>query len=101
MAKEFAKKFYKSKAWIKCRYAYIKSIFGLCERCGKPGYILHHKIELNPNNINDPNITLNWDNLEYVCHDCHNEEHNFGRDKKPYTREGLVFNENGELVKCE
>lgn len=98
MAKEFSKKFYRSKEWIKCRESYIKSVYGLCERCGKPGYILHHKKELTPKNINNPSITLGWDNLEYVCFECHNEEHKFGRKKKSYTRKDLVFNKNGELV---
>ena len=78
--REYDTSFYKSKAWLNCRAAYIKSIGGLCERClaeGKivPGYIVHHKIHLNANNITDPSITLNWSNLEYLCHDCHNKEH--------------------------
>jgi 5-methylcytosine-specific restriction endonuclease McrA len=101
MARWFSSAFYKSTAWIKCRDAYIKSVYGLCERCGKPGYIVHHKIYLNEKNINDPNITLNWDNLEYVCFECHNKEHEFGRAKKSYTRKGLKFNENGELISYE
>lgn len=98
MAKEFAKKFYRSSAWQKCRASYIKSVYGLCERCNKPGYIVHHKILLTPNNINNPDVTLNWANLEYLCLDCHNLEHNFEREKKSVTRAGLKFNENGELV---
>jgi 5-methylcytosine-specific restriction endonuclease McrA len=74
------KGFYKTSAWLKCRAAYIKSVGGLCERCLKdgkivPGYIVHHKCYLNATNIQDPSITLNWDNLEYLCHDCHNKEH--------------------------
>lgn len=101
MAKEFAKKFYKSKAWQKCRESYIKSVYGLCERCNKPGYIVHHKILLTASNINNPDITLNWDNLEYLCLDCHNAEHNFERKRKPVTKQGLKFNEKGELVKDE
>lgn len=53
---------------------------GLCERCKargiyKPGYIVHHKEYITPGNISNPNITLNLDNLEYVCEDCHNKEH--------------------------
>lgn len=98
MAKGFAKKFYKSIAWQKCRTAYIKSVYGLCERCKKPGYIVHHKILLTPNNINNPSVTLDWNNLEYLCLDCHNLEHNFEREKKSVTRKGLAFNKNGELV---
>ncbi len=77
---EETKGFYKTAAWLKCREAYIKSVGGLCERClaeGKivPGYIVHHKIHLTPFNVTDPSITLNWDNLEYVCLDHHNQIH--------------------------
>lgn len=101
LAKEFSKKFYKSKAWQKCRDGYIASVNGLCEECLKenkitPGYIVHHKVELTPDNINNPDITLNWDNLEYCCQDCHNKI-TFGEAK--VIREGLKFNEFGEVVK--
>mgnify|MGYP000647991802 CR=1 FL=1 len=79
MAKEFAKKFYNSKQWKKCRGAYIthrKAIDGgMCETCHEvPGYIVHHKIELTPDNINNPDISLSFDNLKYDCHICHNKE---------------------------
>ena len=74
------KGFYKTRAWLKCRDGYIKHVGGLCERCLSrglivPGYIVHHKCYLTPENITDPSVTLNWDNLEYLCHDCHNKEH--------------------------
>jgi len=80
MAREFAQRFYKSKRWQKCRAAYIKSVGGLCERCLAKGLIVpatmvHHKIYISPQNINDPNITLNFDNLEALCNDCHAAEH--------------------------
>lgn len=66
-------------AWKKCRKQYIDNIGGLCERClargvVKPGYILHHKIKLEPWNIDDQSVTLNPANLEYVCLDCHNAD---------------------------
>ena len=78
--KEWAEAFYKSKAWQRTRRAYIASVFGLCERCkakGKlvPGKIVHHKVHLNEHNINDPTISLNQRNLEYLCQKCHNDEH--------------------------
>ena len=78
--RDFARSFYYSTAWKKCRKAYIahrNSIDGgMCEECHEhPGYIIHHRIELTPDNITDPNITLNMDNLMYVCHDCHNRIH--------------------------
>ena len=103
MAREFAKKFYKSKAWKDCRAGYINHVNGLCERClakkkYTPGYILHHKTWLTPDNINDPMIALGWDNLEFVCHDCHNKEH-FGSDEA--IRDGLMFDDEGNLVQCD
>ena len=78
--RDFAAEFYASKAWKETRKAFTKSKGGLCERClskgiYKAGEIVHHKIHLSPNNINDPNITLSWGNLELVCRDCHGEEH--------------------------
>ena len=87
MARTFAKAFYKSKAWLNCREAYIKSQRGLCEECLKegrltPAEIVHHKVELTPDNINDPNISLNFDNLEAVCHACHDKIHD--RRKRRY-----------------
>ena len=80
MAKEFSKRLYKSAAWQACRTAYIKKVGGLCERCFKegkivPGVIVHHKIYLTPENVNEPRITLNFDNLELLCEACHNKEH--------------------------
>jgi 5-methylcytosine-specific restriction endonuclease McrA len=96
MAKEFSKSFYNSKEWQGCREGYIKSVFGLCEKCKKPGDILHHKIILTPDNIDNPDITLNWNNLEYLCIECHNKAH--GRDYS-ITREDLMFDSNGMLIK--
>lgn len=75
MSQEWAKSFYKSKQWQQCRRSYIASVFGLCEICGKPGFILHHKITLTPDNITDADVSLNHDNLIYVCKDCHEGEH--------------------------
>lgn len=43
-----------------------------------PGDQVHHKKHLTPKNINDPEITLNWDNLELLCLDCHRKEHDKG-----------------------
>ena len=40
-----------------------------------PGEIVHHKIHLNADNINDDSISLNTDNLELVCRKCHAELH--------------------------
>jgi len=86
MAREFSKKFYRSKAWQQCRASYIASVHGLCESCLKknivnPGYIVHHTVKITPENINDPSITLNHKLLRYDCLECHNadelNEHGF------------------------
>lgn len=86
--RDFARTFYSSTAWKKTRAAYAKSKGNLCERCLKkglivPGVIVHHKVYLTPDNINDPAVSLNWNNLELVCADCHAEEHN--RLQRRYT----------------
>lgn len=78
--KEYAKEFYNSDAWDACRKTYAQSVGKLCERCMKrglftPGVIVHHKIRLTPENITDPNVALNWKNLELLCIECHNKEH--------------------------
>lgn len=100
MAKEFAKGFYNSKQWQKCRAAYIayrKSIDGgMCESCHNvPGYIVHHKIELTPENIHDPDIALNFNNLKYDCHICHNKENKknqiSGMVQYVFDREGQII----------
>lgn len=78
--KDFAEKFYKGKAWQKCRVSFISSRGGLCEKClsegvAEAGVIVHHKIELTPANINRPDIALNFDNLELLCRRHHAEAH--------------------------
>ena len=92
--KPWAKHFYKSKAWRQCRDAFFVAKHGLCERCGGPGKIVHHKVWLTPENINDPSVTLNFKNLELLCQDCHNKEHHRGGA----VADGLMFDEDGNLV---
>lgn len=80
MARAFAKRFYSSKAWQTCRNEYAKQAHYLCEEClkhgiYKPGEIVHHKIELDPVNIERPEIALSFNNLELLCRDCHAKMH--------------------------
>ena len=84
--------FYVSWAWRKCRTAYAKSKGNLCERCLARGIIeagskeqpleTHHKIPLTDENINNPNITLNWSNLELLCKSCHDQEREQQRGRR-------------------
>ena len=94
--KPYAESLYKSKAWQHCRDSYIRSVGGLCERCLKkglivPGEIVHHKVYISPDNINDPAITLNPDNLELLCRDCHAEEHTDRRKRYKLDNLGRVI----------
>lgn len=78
--KDFAKDFYKSRAWQDCRNGYMQKVNGLCEDClaigvYKPAQIVHHVIELTPENINDATISLSWSNLRAVCRECHAKAH--------------------------
>lgn len=80
MAQNFAMGFYGSQAWKDCRKAYKKSVGGLCERCLKkglynPAVIVHHKTYITQDNLSDPRIALDWNNLEALCRDCHEAEH--------------------------
>lgn len=72
--------FYGSTAWKETRRAFASSRRGLCEICLsrgiiKPGEIVHHKIHLTAENVNDPSVSLNWDNLQLLCRDCHGQQH--------------------------
>lgn len=80
MAREFAKAFYHSQAWKQTQAAYTKKAGGLCEMCLQhglvtAGVIVHHKIHLTADNINDQDITLNPKNLILLCRDCHAAVH--------------------------
>ena len=72
--------FYGTEAWKRCRRAYKKYRGGLCERClakglYEPGTIVHHKIYMTPETMNNPRVALDFDNLELLCRACHAEEH--------------------------
>ena len=111
VAKEFARKFYSSKAWQECRNEYMKRAHYLCENClrkgiYKPAEIVHHIIEIDPITIERPEIALNFDNLEAVCRECHDMYHdNRGRwsevnRKKREARDQAqryVVGENGKI----
>ena len=55
----------------------------------------YHRRYLTAENLFDPTISLNPDNLEALCRDCHNAEH-FGRGGA--TAAGLTFDANGNIV---
>lgn len=89
------KQFYNTTAWKRCREAYKRSVGGLCERCLKDGVItagkvVHHKIYLTAELANDPNVALNFDNLELLCWKHHEEEHKGIRKRYEVDENGRV-----------
>lgn len=93
--KPWARAFYMSAQWKACRNSYIKSVGGLCERCWergqvRPASIVHHKVYITPENIRDPNITLNYANLEALCRECHEAEHRHGPKRYAVDAMGRV-----------
>ena len=93
MAKEYSKWFYNSSKWRKLREYVCVSRHYICEECGEYGDQVHHIIEITPKNINDPSITLNEDNLQLLCEECHNKK----RKKESDINDGLIF-VNGDLI---
>jgi len=61
--------------------------------CGKPGSQVHHKIHLTIQNVDDPSVATNPDNLILLCEHCHNEVHHRVGKHNPY-----YFDSNGDLV---
>jgi 5-methylcytosine-specific restriction endonuclease McrA len=76
----WAESFYKSKAWQRCRAAAWSRDGGLCQDCLRQGRYtaaeeVHHITPLTPDNITDPSISLNLDNLVSICRECHQARH--------------------------
>lgn len=77
---------------------------GLCEQCLKkgiytPGEIVHHSnTHVTPDNVDDPEVTLSFNNLELLCRDCHAKVHEemYGHDARRY-----VVDERGNVVARE
>ena len=99
MAKEWAKAFYHSQAWRAVRKrALIRDGF-TCRICGARATAVDHIQELTPENISDTRISLNLDNLQSLCHDCHTVK--TLEDKKiikPDCAREFYFDADGQLT---
>ena len=65
---------YSSKSWTKLRRAYIAR-YPLCRICSDNGFVrsadvVDHIVERK----DDDSKRLNWDNLQSLCHSCHNNK---------------------------
>lgn len=95
--KQYAERFYKSKKWQKVRALVWARDKGLCQECLrnniiKAGDTVHHIIAISPETITDESITLNMDNLETVCRDCHAKVHG------KYVQERYKVDELGRII---
>lgn len=80
-------KFYTSRTWRKFREYVITKNNGQCSRCGQiytdtSQLELHHIKYLEGNDYHDPTKAFNEDNIEVICHTCHNKEHDRFRTRK-------------------
>ena len=100
--------FYVGRAWRDLSYRLKIERGGKCERCGWTvitredwaRLIGHHRIELNDDNVDDPNIALNPERIEIICNDCHNKEHRrFGHRKQVFVVWGAPLSGKSSLVR--
>lgn len=95
--KQYAERFYKGREWHRVRALVWARDRGLCQRCLKKGILkegdtVHHIDPLTPENINDPAVSLNPENLETLCRDCHAAVHK--KDKR------YKFDDLGRVILC-
>ena len=91
-------RFYKSKAWQRCRESVMARHNWICQLCGRPASICHHIEEVTAANVFDPRVTLNPDNLMCLCYQCHNQIHSDDQHVRKTCRDGLAFDSDGNLV---
>jgi hypothetical protein len=80
--------FYASSRWRKLRDVIIAERDPMCAKCGKViadplDCELDHIHDLTPENVTDTTISLNPDNIQILCHSCHDQKHNrFGHQSE-------------------
>lgn len=95
MARDFAIRFYRSKAWRQARALALRRDMFTCRDCGGRATEVHHVRELNPENIDDPAIALGLDNLMSLCGPCHSARTAGGCD----VGEGYAFDAEGQVIR--
>lgn len=106
MARDFAKRFYRSRAWEEARELCMRLNHGFCARCLAKGRyvtaeIVHHKVHLSAENISNPVVSLAQENLEPLCRKCHAIEHPEIYGDVEDREERMGFDEFGNTVNLE
>jgi len=73
-------KFYSSAKWKRVRKQVMMRDGGLCVKCGEIANVVDHIKE-----INDGGCKLCYDNLESLCHLCHNRKSKEEKKKREGT----------------
>lgn len=90
--------FYSSAAWLTFSSMIRASRFSICELCGAPdAREVHHLVHINKDNINDPAVTLNADNVMLLCRHCHYSIHERGK----YRNRRSLFDACGNIAKVK
>lgn len=92
--------FYHSMQWRRLAESYRKSHHFLCEKCGQPASTVHHIVHLTPSNINNPEIALSPDNLQLLCHECHDKIHDRFQQRNPEPRK-IRFDADGNVIAAD
>lgn len=100
MAREFAKRFYRSMLWRQTRECALRRDMFTCRDCGGRATEVHHIIELTPNNIDEPTIALGLNNLMSLCGPCH-AARTAGTGDVGDVSEGYIFDADGQVVPVE
>ena len=84
-------RFYKSVAWKVAREIKIREAKGKCQRCGAIGEEVHHKKRLTVLNVMNTEVSLNQENLEFLCKKCHNAEHKRFSKSQQFDKDGNLI----------
>ncbi len=100
--------FYTRKPWRDLSYYLKIERGGKCERCGFTAatrddwakLIGHHRAALTESNVDDATVSLNPNNVEIICLDCHNKEHRrFGHKQRVYIVYGSPLSGKTSMVR--
>lgn len=86
-------RFYRSDTWKIARAIKIANACGVCEECGAIGTEVHHIVHLTPENVTDPSVATNQENLKLLCNECHNKAHGRFEGRREY-----YFDDEGNLI---